>query len=144
MSFATIELVIVILLIIVNGVFAMSETAVGAARKVRLQQWANDGNDKAAVELALANSPNRLLSTVQLGISLIGILAGAFGGASIAEALAVYIGAISWLAPYSAAIAPALVVLCITYLSLGIGGLVRKRIDFNKPERTATLMLTPK
>ena len=72
MPFATIELVIVILLIIVNGVFAMSETAFVSARKVRLQQWANEGNDKAAAALALANSPNRLLSTVQLGITLIG------------------------------------------------------------------------
>src|SRR6266700_2580121 len=128
MSFATIELVIVILLIIVNGVFAMSETAFVSARKVRLQQWANEGNDKAAVALELANSPNRLLSTVQLGITLIGILAGAFGGASIAEALAVYIGAISWLAPYSAAIALAL---------------VPKRIALNNPERIAMSMVAP-
>src|SRR5260221_7053651 len=142
MSFATIELAIVILLILVNGVFAMSETAFVSARKVRLQQWANEGNDKAAVALELANSPNRLLSPVQLGITLIGILAGAFGGASIAEALAVYIGAISWLAPYSAAIALALVVLCITYLSLVIGELVPKRIALNNPERIAMFMVT--
>src|SRR6266704_6555611 len=99
MPFATIEIVIIILLIIANGVFAMSETAFVSARKVRLQQRANEGDKKAAAALELANSPNRLLSTVQLGITLIGILAGAFGGASIAEALAVYIGAISWLAP---------------------------------------------
>src|SRR6266516_5661731 len=105
MPFATIELFIVILLIIANVVFAMSETAFVSARKVRLQQWANEGNVKAAAALELANSPNRLLSTVQLGITLIGILAGAFGGAAIAEALAVYIRDIPWLAPYSAAIA---------------------------------------
>ena len=143
MPFATIELVIVILLIIANGVFALSETAFVSARKVRLQQWANEGNVKAAAALELANSPNRLLSTVQLGITLIGILAGAFGGASIAEAVAVYIGAISWLAPYSAAIALALVVLCITYLSLVIGELVPKRIALNNPERIAMFMVTP-
>jgi len=143
MPFATIELVIVILLIIANGVFALSETAFVSARKVRLQQWANEGNVKAAAALELVNSPNRLLSTVQLGITLIGILAGAFGGASIAEAVAVYIGAISWLAPYSAAIALALVVLCITYLSLVIGELVPKRIALNNPERIAMFMVTP-
>jgi magnesium and cobalt exporter, CNNM family len=143
MSVATIELVIVILLIIANGVFAMSETAFVSARKVRLQQWANEGNVKAAVALELVNSPNRLLSTVQLGITLIGILAGAFGGASIAEAVATYLRAISWLAPYSSAIALALVVLCITYLSLVIGELVPKRIALNNPERTATFMVTP-
>jgi len=141
-SVATIELFIVILLIIANGVFAMSETAFVSARKVRLQQWANEGNVKAAIALELVNSPNRLLSTVQLGITLIGILAGAFGGASIAGALAVYLRAISWLAPYSAAIALALVVLCITYLSLVIGELVPKRIALNNPERIATLMVT--
>ena len=143
MPFATIELVIVILLIIANGVFALSETAFVSARKVRLQQWANEGNVKAAAALELVNSPNRLLSTVQLGITLIGILAGAFGGASIAEAVAAYIGAISWLAPYSAAIALALVVLCITYLSLVIGELVPKRIALNNPERIAMFMVTP-
>src|SRR6266566_1710771 len=87
MTFATIELVIVILLILANGVFAMSETAFVSARKVRLQQWANEGNAKAAAALEFVNSPNRLLSTVQLGITLIGILAGAFGGATIASAL---------------------------------------------------------
>src|SRR6266700_927494 len=142
-SVATIELFIVILLIIANGVFAMSETAFVSARKVRLQQWANEGNVKAAIALELVNSPNRLLSTVQLGITLIGILAGAFGGASIAGALAVYLRAISWLAPYSAAIALALVVLCITYLSLVIGELVPKRIALNNPERIALSMVAP-
>src|SRR2546421_5142563 len=141
-SVATIELVIVILLIIANGVFAMSETAFVSARKVRLQQWANEGNERAALALELANSPNRLLSTVQLGITLIGILAGSFGGASIAGALAVYLHAIPWLAAYSAVIALALVVLCITYLSLVIGELVPKRIALNNPERIATLMVT--
>ncbi len=143
MSVATIEFVIVLLLIIANGVFAMSETAFVSARKVRLQQWANDGNVKAAAALALVNSPNRLLSTVQLGITLIGILAGAFGGATLAEAVAVSIGAISWLAPYRAAIALTLVVLCITYLSLVIGELVPKRIALNNPERLAMFMVTP-
>src|SRR6266702_3552383 len=90
MPFATIELVIIILLIIVNGVFAMSETAFVSARKVRLQQRANEGDTKALAALEMANAPNRLLSTVQLGITLIGIVAGAFGGATIAQGLAVY------------------------------------------------------
>jgi len=142
-SVAAIELVIVVLLVIANGVFAMSETAFVSARKVRLQQWASEGNDRAATALELVNSPNRLLSTVQLGITLIGILAGAFGGASIAEAVAVYLRAIPWLAPYSAAIALALVVLCITYLSLVIGELVPKRIALNNPERIATFVVDP-
>lgn len=143
MSFATIELIIVILLILANGVFAMSETAYVSARKVRLQQWANEGDAKAAAALELVNSPNRLLSTVQLGITLIGILAGAFGGATIAEAVAIYIRAVPLLAPYSDAIALALVVIIITYLSLVIGELVPKRIALNNPERIAMFMVKP-
>lgn len=143
MSFATIEIVIIILLIIANGVFAMSETAFVSARKVRLQQRANEGDKKAAAALELANSPNRLLSTVQLGITLIGILAGAFGGATVADAVAVYIRAIPWLAPYSSAIALTVVVVVITYLSLVIGELVPKRIALNNPERIAVSVVNP-
>lgn len=143
MSFATIEIVIIILLIIANGVFAMSETAFVSARKVRLQQRANEGDKKAAAALELANSPNRLLSTVQLGITLIGILAGAFGGATVADAVAVYIRAVPWLAPYSSAIALTVVVVVITYLSLVIGELVPKRIALNNPERIAVLVVNP-
>jgi len=141
MPFATLEFALVILLILANGVFAMSETAFVSARKVRLQQWANEGNAKAAAALEFVNSQNRLLSTVQLGITLIGILAGAFGGATIAGALAEKIRAIPWLAPYSDAIALALVVIAITYLSLVIGELVPKRIALNNPERIAMFMV---
>ena len=143
MPFATMEIIIIILLIIVNGVFAMSETAFVSARRVRLQQRANEGDAKARAALELVNSPNRLLSTVQLGITLIGILAGAFGGATVAEVVAVYIRAIPWLAPYSNAIALTAVVVCITYLSLVIGELVPKRIALNNPERIAVAMVTP-
>ena len=143
MPLATIELVITILLIIVNGVFAMSETAFVSARKVRLQQRANEGNAKAAAALEMVNAPNRLLSTVQLGITLIGIVAGAFGGATISEGLAVYLRAIPWLRPYSDAIALTIVVVVITYLSLVIGELVPKRIALNNPERIAMSMVKP-
>ena len=143
MSSVIIELVIILLLIILNGVFAMSETAFVSARKVRLQQWANEGDAKAATALEMANAPNRLLSTVQLGITLIGIVAGAFGGATIAQALAVYLPAIPWLRVSSDALALTLVVIGITYLSLVIGELVPKRIALNNPERIAKSMVTP-
>jgi putative hemolysin len=143
MPLATIELVITILLIIVNGVFAMSETAFVSARKVRLQQRANEGNARAAAALEMVNAPNRLLSTVQLGITLIGIVAGAFGGATISEGLDVYLRAIPWLRPYSDAIALTIVVVVITYLSLVIGELVPKRIALNNPERIAMSMVKP-
>ena len=76
MSDITFQIMFIIFLMIANGVFSMSEIAIVSARKARLQQWVNEGNEKARVALDLANSPNRLLSTVQIGITLIGILAG--------------------------------------------------------------------
>ncbi len=78
------ELLIIFLLILANGVFAMSEIAVVAARKVRLQQRAEEGDERAEAALALAHDPNKFLSTVQVGITLVGVLAGAYGGATIA------------------------------------------------------------
>jgi putative hemolysin len=137
------EILVILLLIIVNGVFAMSEIAIVSARKVRLQQWANEGNTKARVALELANAPNHLLSTVQVGITLIGILAGAFGGATLAEKLAALLRRVSVPAPYSQAISLGIVVLSITYLSLIIGELVPKRVALNNPERIATTMAAP-
>ena len=80
MSSITLEILLLILLIVANGIFSMSEMAIISSRKARLQNMANQGNKKARVALDLAESPNRFLSTVQVGITLIGILAGAFGG----------------------------------------------------------------
>jgi putative hemolysin len=85
MSAIAVEILLIVLLVLANGVFAMSEMAVVSSRKARLQQWARAGNAKAGVALELANDPGRFPSTVQIGITLIGILAGAFGGATIAE-----------------------------------------------------------
>ncbi|MBE9146300.1 hemolysin family protein [Planktothrix mougeotii] len=137
------EILIVVLLILANGVFAMSEMAIVSSRKVRLQQLANQGNKKAKVALELANSPNRFLSTVQVGITLIGILAGAFGGAAISARLETQLKQIPILAPYSNAISFTVVVITITYLSLIIGELVPKRLALNSPELIATTVSIP-
>lgn len=137
------EILIVFLLIVANGVFAMSEIAILSARKVRLQQSANRGNKKAKVALELANSPNSLLSTVQVGITLIGILAGAFGGAAISARLAIQLNKIPILVPHSNAISFTIVVIIITYLSLIIGELVPKRLALNAPESIATSVSIP-
>jgi putative hemolysin len=126
-----------------NGLFAMSEIAVISARKVRLEQWANEGDARAGVALELANAPNRFLSTVQVGITLVSTLAGAFGGATIAEQMAVRLETIAFLAPYSHAISLGLVVLGITYFSLVIGELVPKRLALNNPERIASAFGVP-
>jgi putative hemolysin len=137
------EIAFIALLLFANGVFAMSEIAIVTARKTRLQHRANQGKRGAATALELANTPDRFLSTVQIGITLIGILAGAFGGATIAEQLAAQIGRVPALAPYSEAISLAIVVLVITYLSLIVGELVPKRIALNNPERIASFVSRP-
>lgn len=137
------EIVILLLLVLANGVFAMSEMAVISARKTRLQELAERGNKKAQAALQLANSPNHFLSTVQVGITLIGILAGAFGGATLATSLSQYISLVDVLRPYSRAIAVGLVVLLTTYLSLIIGELVPKRLALNSPERIAMTIARP-
>ena len=121
----------------------MSEIAVVAARKVRLQQRADEGDERARAALALAHDPEKFLSTVQFGITLVGVLAGAYGGARLAEPLAVPIAAIPELAPYADNIALAIVVSVITVLSLILGELVPKRIALNSPEQLAGWVAKP-
>lgn len=137
------EVLFIFLLILINGLFAMSEMAVVSSRKARLQQRANEGDDNARAALELANAPNDLLSTVQVGITLIGILAGAFGGATIAEELAHTLRTLPLLALYADAIALGVVVLIITFCSLIIGELVPKRLALNHPERIAAFVAKP-
>lgn len=143
MSIITIEILFIFLLTIFNGIFAMAEIALVSARKARLQQWAESGNRNARLALDVSNSPEEFLSTVQVGITLIGVLAGAFGGATIAQHLAAGIATTPFLTPYAETIAVGLVVIAITYVSLIAGELVPKRIALNNPERIATLMARP-
>jgi putative hemolysin len=143
MSSITLEILLILVLIIANGIFSGSEIAVVSARKVRLEQLAQQGNRKARVALKLANSPNDFLSTVQIGITLIGILSGAVGGATLAQRLKPLFDRISALQPYSEGISVAIVVTIITYLSLVIGELVPKRIALNAPEQIACLIASP-
>jgi putative hemolysin len=129
------QVLIIIGLIIANGFLAMAEIAIVSARKVRLQQRAEEGDAKAKIALELANSPSRFLSTIQIGITLVGILAGAFGGVTIAEQLAPKLNRIAWIAPHGGAVSLSIVVLGITYLSLIIGELVPKQIALHHAER---------
>ncbi len=137
------ELVVILLLLALNGVFAMSELAIVTARKVRLEQRAEDGDRGARAALSLAQDPTQFLSTVQVGITLIGVLAGAFGGATIAENLATAFAGIPAVASYAEALALGVVVTGITYLSLLIGELVPKRVALSHPERVASLVARP-
>lgn len=135
-SFA-VEILIVLLLLVANGIFSGSEIAVVSARKIRLEQLAERGDRHAQVALRLANAPNNFLATVQIGITLIGILSGAVGGATIAQRLAAVLNQVPRLQPYSEGLSVALVVTALTYLSLVIGELLPKRIALNNPEKIA-------
>lgn len=143
MSAIALEVLFILLLVMANGVFALSEMAVVSARKARLQQRAQEGDPGAQVALELANAPGRFLSTIQIGITLVGVLAGALGGATIARALATWLNRLHIIAPYSEAISIGLVVLAITYLSLVIGELVPKRLALSNPERVASAIAPP-
>ena len=140
---ATTEILIIVLLLAANGVFAMTEIAVVSARKARLRRLAETGDARAKAALELAESPNRFLATVQIGITLVGVLAGAFGGATLAREIAAALQRFPTLATYGEAIGIGVVVLGITFLSLILGELVPKRIGLNNPERVARLMAGP-
>ena len=131
------EALIILVLILLNGFFVMTELAVVSSRKVRLQQMAREGDRRAAAAFELAEHPEHFLATVQIGITLIGILVGAFGGATIASGLAVYLKEIPWIHPYQHAVALALVVLTITFFSVVLGEIVPKRLALIHPEGIA-------
>lgn len=137
------EFVFVNLLLIANGIFAMSELAVVSSRKARLQQHKERGTPGAKAALELAANPNSFLSTVQIGITLVGILAGAFGGVGLTKYVADVFNDLPGLAAYSEQIAFFVVVSLITYLSLIIGELVPKRVALTNPERVACIVAGP-
>jgi putative hemolysin len=143
MSAITFEIVLILLLIITNGVFSGSEIAIIASRKVRLEQMAKQGNRRARLALKLAQSPNTFLSTVQVGITLIGILSGALGGATLAQRLEVIFASIPFLAPYNQVLSLGIVVTTIAYLSLVLGELVPKRLAMLFPESIACTVASP-
>jgi len=128
------EILVILLLILINGTLAMFELAIVSSRKTKLQKLEQDGDKGAKIVIKLIEDPNKFLSTIQIGITLIGILAGAFGGAAIAVPLSKYL---LFLSPYNVAISMLIVVLVITYLTLVIGELVPKRVALNNPEKIA-------
>jgi putative hemolysin len=136
------ELLIIFVLILINGLFAMTEAAVIASRRARLQQQIDKGSEGAKAALDLVDNPNRFLSTVQIGITLIGIFSGALGGATIATNIAAALRDTP-LAEYADAIGFGLIVLLTTYLSLIFGELVPKRLALSAPERIASLAARP-
>lgn len=143
MNSILLELTIIFALLLANGVFAMAEIAIVSARKNRLRSLAEAGDSNARRALELAESPNTFLATVQIGITLVGVLAAAFSGAALADKLTVPLAAIPGLAPYAEQAAFGIVVILLTYCTLVIGELVPKRIGLGNPEGVASALAGP-
>ncbi len=133
------EIAIIVLLILLNGFFSLAEMSLVAARKVRLSAFARQGDKRAALALSLLEEPDRLFSTVQIGITLIGILTGAFGGATLGEHLGRWLAGSDVLRPFAGTLGFGLVILATTYLTLVFGELIPKKMAFSDPERYARL-----
>jgi putative hemolysin len=138
-----VELLIILLLTILNGVFSMSEIALVSSRKSKLETAAKNGDRQAQTALDLFNSPNRFLSTVQIGITLIGILLGIFSGDKLTTDVQNFVAQVQVFQPYAHSIAVVLVLLLLTYVSLVFGELVPKRIGLSNPEGIAKTVAAP-
>ncbi len=137
------QIVTILFFAILNGILAMSEIAVVSARHARLRQKAEAGDERAQAAMELADDPTQFLSTVQIGITLVGIFAGAFGEATLARSIASGLSQIPILAPYAKAIGSGIVVVSVTYISLVIGELVPKRLALNDAEGVASIIAKP-
>lgn len=137
------EIIVIFILILLNGVFAMSEIALVSVRKIKLENLSKMGDTQAKEALHLIRNPDRFFSTVQIGITLIGILTGIFSGDKIKNSVAHFLERSDWLAPYSNTLAVIIVVVLITYFTLVLGELVPKRIGMARPERIAKFMAGP-
>jgi putative hemolysin len=137
------EILFILLLTLTNGLLAMSELAIVSARRSRLRHMAGLGDRRALVALRLIDDPSRFLATVQVGITLVGVLAGAFGGATIANHLGDWLDTFPAVAPYGDAVGIGVVVVAITYLSIVVGELVPKRVALANPERVASTIARP-
>lgn len=134
---------IIIFLILLNGIFSMSEIALVSSRKFKLETAAKKGNSSARKALELANNPNTFLSTVQIGITLIGILIGIFSGEEIERKLQAAISYIHFLQPYAGTLSIVIIVIIVTFFSIVFGELIPKRIGMLFPEKIASFMATP-
>jgi putative hemolysin len=137
------EIIILTLLIILNGLLVMSEIALVSARKARLESMANKGDEKAKVALALAENPEKFLSTAQIFITLISILTGVYSGEKFGHYLQPYVEGIVFLKPYAAAISTVIIVIIVTFLSIIFGELIPKRLGMLQAEKIARQVAAP-
>jgi len=140
----TLDFIIIVVLIIANGLFSMTELAIVNAKKRKLEEMAEAGNERAKKAFELAENPNNMFSTIQIGITLVGILTGLYSGATFSGPLEeILVANIPSIEPYAASISSLLIVTVITYLSLVIGELVPKRLALNSPESIAVVVAKP-
>ncbi len=137
------EILVILILILINGIFSMSEIALVSARKNRLNFSAQKGNRGAKIALQLASNPSKLLSTVQIGITLVGLLTGIYSGKKITQDMADRLLNIPALAPYADTLSVVIVLIIITFFSLVLGELVPKRLGLTYPEAIAKTMAVP-
>lgn len=137
------DIALIFVLILINGLFAMSEIAVVSSRKSRLQSLADDGSLGAKAALALHQEPSSFFSTIQVGITSVGILSGAIGEAAVADPLALWLAGIPLLEPYAKTVALTITVVGLTYFSVVVGELVPKRLAMLAPEGIASLIARP-
>ena len=138
-----VEIFLILGLILLNGLFSMAEIALVSARKARLEAQAHKGDARAREALNLANNPDKFLSTVQIGITLIGILTGIMSGEKLKSDFVAFLNRFEWLQDYSSGVATAIIVIIITYFSMVLGELVPKRLGLAKPEAIAKTLAKP-
>jgi putative hemolysin len=136
------EFIVILLLILLNGVFAMFEIALVSSRRIRLEEQAEAGSRGAKMALKLLEKPQEFLSTIQIGITLVGIISGAYAGLKIADHFTPWLEAIPFFAPVASVISIAIVIAVVTYFSIVLGELVPKSIALEHPEKI-TIALTP-
>lgn len=137
------DIALLLILIFINGLLAMSEISVVTSRKTRLQRLADDGSPGAKSALALHSEPSMFLSTIQVGITTVGILSGAIGETALADPLAAWLSQFSLIEPYARSAALTFVVVGLTYFSVVVGELVPKQLGLRAPETIASLIAPP-
>jgi putative hemolysin len=137
------EILIILFLILLNGIFAMSEIAMISSRKSRLETASKRGDKAAKKALELSQNPGKFLSTVQIGITLIGILTGIYSGEKIEDDFVIFLNQFVWLKPYSNLLAVSAIVITLTFFSLVLGELVPKRIGLAMPESISKILSFP-
>lgn len=137
------EILIIIGLVLLNGIFAMSEMSLVSSRKFKLESSKKKGSKGAKVALELSENPTKFLSTVQIGITLIGILLGVYSGENLTADVTLYLSQFEWIGPYAHNIATGIIVVSVTYLSIVLGELLPKRLGMTFPEPIAIILAKP-